>query len=1334
MTHGLYAEYDAVRIWGQYSASPQYAPCPAGSGGGGAGTFIAALFKTSSIPSILDTGSFYDYVFSVQSNISYFDPEPGAPPFRCDITARFMGTAIPINGNFSPKTIDDLPRNYQFEFILKKPKFFVRRFRRVEFTTNIDLYEMILLCEGYTFTLNADGGRGINSNVNINADMIFRKVFSNPSEMIFIGNGYVLDTNLSVMTKLPCPCDIQSQATISGGYAYKMVGEQGYKSLPTKLEYRMPVGFPLTPSLSSENTNNSSITGRMRYSLFSGGGEILYQANVGINVIPHREKKIKRIHKNNSKCLVLRGTYPATYFKTIIEDNINGQRQVLREQKYPAQAIILDCLEDSESNLESTLEREDLMPYRINVSEQSFPSVSRNAYSYYGYDDTSTMFTNIFDGVYAYNPDYPFFSTLYPTALEISFGGTDSAFLLEKFSLIRNCNSFWNWILYYPPDEDNQHWKLGVPLTKVENDKYWFPLREQYLDHQRLPISKRYKYRSKIKDAPVNNSDIAVRTGNWFNYKANYYNGTGVYTLYTPDEVSPDYPALPVSYLGFNNAKVKDIVIPQSKVANTRSRYVFENCAPTDNANGFSLLPSSNTVIVEYNLGNYQNAPFLYDIIADIFEYSLSGATIQNVKVYGISVSESATEQVRDLLYDGNQLSRSISKRLKNEKYFAGTGILDYNANLTVAGIDKGVEIDTANSKSSQVLSDVEKIVNFSLLCSNNYYKLRFEISVSSLVIPIQFNFLVFKFSNTRRFYQFIESSNIDALVDDKGYFRFGQVEYYLENTDTLLQTPVLKKPDYKMSFVDGLCHLKKLLYGEGYDYEGLRAGLKQHFSALEAYPFDIGIDYDQLVIDESSGILPFDLNTYICPITDYETWLSDNGKVRFLYGNYMACLPPNSCLPQYSLFTDDLSKEYVYVFTPYRNFVWNYDDELGLYKVEYDLGQTEEEDTERERILKSYVPSNNEYSSYSNVVVREYTLPLTNEEVVKRWNNQNVRTPKWIIANRENLNNVRDLTRITPFRGNTYNIKTAEEQVPEERLLIYNCWIDIQHLGDIGLALVGDMSLEKYYTGRYDIRQDLFAVAPLIPQDKDRSSDLTLALDDSYLKHLSLGVYRLYVGEQEDVSLDLVGRYPSIVFDQNRMFVGVKKQDSTYEVSYYSVYNNVLRNDRVLVYQSDMPVYNTSRLVHYPSLGIIGKRVGKLVVAHHYRYSAPNTPDVVVRFFSLEKESLEEEDWLKFRFSEVFSGNVSYSFPFVFHLDNAIGITAFRNQSEVCLVIVPEDYIYSRRVLRSVLVPETQQPLASYYHPACYKHGLVVFFNFASGAKQFEAVEVQENFVEVQL
>jgi hypothetical protein len=1332
MTHGLYAEYEAIRLWGRYSASPQYAPCPPGAGGG-AGTLVSAEFKTSSIYSILEnpTNGLYNNVFYLKSEISYFAPEPIAPPFRIFMEAKFMGITIPINGDFQSSNTDNLPRNYQFEFVLKKPKFFVKRVSIFEFTTEIKLYQMILLCEGYSFSLQADGGRNISSNVNIDAPMIFTKFFSNPSEMIFIGNGYVMNVALAVLSKEPCPCDISSSAVLDGGYSYKMKGENDYKSLPTQLEYRMPTGFSLLPSLSSTNTNNSSITGRMRY-ILSGTSEIYRAANVGINIIPNREKKFKRIHKDNNKCLVLRGTYPATYFKSKTIEFANNQ--IVREQKYPARAVILDCLEDAEGVLENELQRDDLCPYFINLIE-SAPGTNKTNISYYGYDDTSANITNFNDFVNAYNPNFPFFATLYPAVLEISFGGfggSFNSFDIEKFSLIRNCNSFWNWVLYFPPDEDNQHWKLGVPLTKVNNAQYWFPLREQYLDHQQLPTQKRYKYRSKIKDTVVNNSDVAIRNGNWFNYKANYYNGTGLYNLYTPDEVLPDYPALPVSYLGFCNAKVKDVVIPTSKTADTRTRYSFENCVPANLPNGFSLTPTGNTVIVEYDIGNYSNAPYLYDIIADVFEYALTGTTIQNVKVYGISFSDSTSEQIRDLLYEGNQLSRSISKRIKQEKYFAGTGILDYNADLTVAGIDKGLEVDTANSKSTQVLSNGEKLINFSLLCSNNYNRLRFEITVSNVAIQIIFNFLVFKFSSSRRFYQFIESANIDTLADDKGYFRFGQVEYYDEDLGEILQTPYLKKPDYKMSFVDGLCHIKKLLLGEGYDAGGLRNELKQHFPALEAYPFEISFEYDTLIIDESSGITPFDLDTYICPITDYETWLSDSGKVRFLYGNYMACLPPNSCLPQYSLFTDDLSKEYVYVFTPYRNFVWNYEDDLGLYEVEYTLGQTEDDDVENNRTLRSYVPNGNVYSAYSNLFVCEYTRALTNQEVIKRWNNQNVRTPKWILANTENQNSIRDLTRITPFRGHTYNIRTADEQVPEDRLFIYNCWIDIEGLGDIGLGLVKNTVQENYYIGRYNIRQDLFTIIPI---DNDRSADLTLSLVQSYLKHFSAGVYKVYENDEEERVVDLAGRYPSIVFTQNYMFVGVKKSNGVYEVSRFSLVNNTIQDTRQVIYESITPILATARFVNFPSLGILGKRIAKLVIAHHYKYNANNDGDVLVKFYSAERETVEEEDWLEFRFSQVFSGSVKYSFPFIFHLDNAIGITAFRDEGNVCVVIVPEDYVYSRRVWRGMVQPETNQPLESYYHPACYKHGLVVFFNFASGAKQFEAVEIPENiFQEVQL
>jgi hypothetical protein len=44
------------------------------------------------------------------------------------------------------------------------------------------------------------------------------------------------------------------------------------------------------------------------------------------------------------------------------------------------------------------------------------PGVNRTNESYYGYDDTSANITNFNDSVNAYNPDFPFFATLYPTA------------------------------------------------------------------------------------------------------------------------------------------------------------------------------------------------------------------------------------------------------------------------------------------------------------------------------------------------------------------------------------------------------------------------------------------------------------------------------------------------------------------------------------------------------------------------------------------------------------------------------------------------------------------------------------------------------------------------------------------------------------------------------------------------------------------------------------------------------------------------------------------------------------------------------------------------------
>jgi len=1017
MYAGLYAEYDAIRVWGRYEASPQYYDCP--PLGGGVGTITRAVWRTSSLPTIADIGT--QFGLDAWIDATYFDPDPINTTFLYYITVRLFGQPLYTRSFASgpqPPVEDRVPRHWEFEFILDKPRFYIRPSQVFVWGSgSVPVWSMAVLADGWTLRVRSnDQGADLDADLSYEGIVFLEKYCHNPATMPFLGNGMVIRSTTNTVEKEACAGSVYAESTASGGYSYKMPTENVWKSLPTVLEYRFPTGYALYPDLTSTDTNSNSITSRARRVV--GTPNQYYRAGAALNILPNRQRQFRRIWDDNTRILVLRGTYPATFFK-IREEVYPGNVTITREPKYPKLPLILEYLEDGTTPIEDPLGYDLLCPYEVDLYHS--PSIANARWSscWYGYDDPSTTWTNARDGVNAYDENAPIFSLLYPTIHEWSW--VDDSRMGEVFSLIHNTHSFWNWVVYFPPDEDDNHWKWGVPLQKVLNDRYWYPLRMQYAHHLSLPTQRRFRTLTDLKAEVVNNSEVATRTGNWFNFNANYWNGGGFVTVYTPDEVTPGYPGMPISFPGFHNSRVLPTVVSDGVTATDRNRYAVAGGTTTNTGTGYTINPTATTVVVEYSLGATFGEPHYYDLVADQVEYAVSGSTIQNVKVEFISVSGEEVE-----VYSGPLKTQTLDKTIRGEPFWAGTGVLDYNASL-VPNIVLGNDI-APDSRSASVLGAPQTVGHFSLLCSPGPSRIRFTLTLQNTSQSVSFNFLKFKFRPTRRYHQVSECANIDCLVDDRGYFRWGQVTYY-DLVMGLLFTPQVKGPTYRMSVLDACAHRRRVWLGQGFTEEDLRNELKGRFDPLEPYLWYLEIDFGppELVVDDSIGIEAFAEDTYCVPISSSDKWQMPPQVVPLLYGNYWAAFPPNPCLPQYSLWSNDLTEEIVYLFAPYRRFVWNYNRTVDLYEVEYTDDQNE---TELTRHLRSYVPNPQAYTTYPNVVVREFTRAYTGEEVVRRWNNTVIRTPKWLLVDTQDAGSPVDLTRVSPFHVYTYNRVFV---VPEE-------------------------------------------------------------------------------------------------------------------------------------------------------------------------------------------------------------------------------------------------------------------------------------------------------------
>jgi len=1019
MYSGLYAQYDGIKVWGRYQASPQYYDCP--PFGGGVGTLTRARWRTSSLPTHGDITE--QFGLDALIDAVYFDPDPQNATFRYSIAIQLFGITL-YERSFSsgpqPPREDRVPRHWEFEFILVRPRFYIRP--RELFVPGYGwtpVWSMAVLADGWTLTVRSnDQGEDLNEDLSYEGIVFLEKYCHNPATMPFLGNGMVLRSSTNTVDKLACEGEVYAESTVSGGYSYKMPGENVWRSLPTVLEYRFPTGYALYPSLQSESTNSNSITSRARRVVGTSNSQS-YRAGAVLNVLPNRRRQFRRMWSNNTRILVLRGTYPATFFKIREERWPPSDPTIIREPKHPKLPLILEYLEEDSTQIEEPLDYDLLCPYEVDLYHSPSIASAKWASCWYGYDDPSADWANVRDDVNGYDSYAPIFSLLYPILHEWSY--VSDSTLGETFSLIHNTYSFWNWVVYFPPDEDDNHWRWGVPLQKVLNERYWYPLRMQYAHHLSLPTTRRFRTLTDLKTEVVNNSEIATRTGNWFNFTADYWNNTGFVTVYTPDEVTPDYPGMPISFPGFHNPRVLPTVIEDSVIATDRNRYSFVGGTPTNTGTGYTINPTSTTVVVEYWLASTFGAPHYYDLVADQVEYEVSGSTIQNVKVEFVSVSGEEVE-----VYSGPLLTQTLDKTIRSEPFWAGTGIVNYGATLT-PNIVLGNDI-APDSQSASVLSTPGTVGHFSLLCSPGPSRIRFTLTLQNTTQSVSFNFLKFKFRPTRRYHQFSECANIDCLVDDRGYFRWGQVTYY-DPIMGLLFTPQVKDPTHRMSVLDACAHRRRVWLGQGFTEEDLHNEVRGRFDELEPYPWYVS-SYDgppELIVDDTVGITAFTQDTYCVPISSPDKWLMPPRIVSLLYGNYWASFPPNPCLPQYSLWSDDLSEEIVYLFAPYRRFVWNYDRTIDLYEVEYTDDQNEEELT---RYLRSYVPNPPAYTTYPNVVVRECTRPYTGEEVVRRWNNTVIRTPKWLLVDTHDGGSPVDLTRVSPFHTYTYNRVFV---VPEE-------------------------------------------------------------------------------------------------------------------------------------------------------------------------------------------------------------------------------------------------------------------------------------------------------------
>lgn len=1314
MQGGLFAKYEKIRIHSSSTFSLVGATCL----GGGVGSTAEHRVKTVSVRNFLDpTGTdFFHYTASFYVMVDYKNPEPLMPRHSTIIEFKLFNNTLFIL-NWSTQDVNDtsnVPTYVNMEFILKKPKFFVIKYN--------NYFVSMVVADGYYLKIVSDTADG-NVEIDSNNRIIVQKYTTNPSEFIFLGGGLYGNSSTNFTEKNGCDGTLEASSNLEYGIQYMFEGENFYRDLPIKIDY-LTHNFIRHPTITGNRTSSVSIT---TPALYSRSGLAITQVNTvaGLQIIPKRERKFIRMYSDDNTVLVYRGTHPRLgklkrYFVYTNSGSTFNKQFVELVPKCGQLLYVLN--EEPDIRETEILDYEFVCPYNIGVNQ----GVMNSSGGFTNYDYASHLFFENtgfpsypfwydLDGVNYNDPDNPIFAHMFSPCVNTVYFGSGS-FPYELYnSLINNLYSFWNWCLYFPPDEDAQNWLAPVfgnmsQPEKIYNNEYWGLVREQWINHTRLPVLLRSKKRNYIKEAPLYASDVSERIVRYWNTYFENLRSSGFpefdWNVYTPDEARTNNL---FCYLGFHNSRQIEYVFdePTIKKANNINRYTFENCVGVGTTNYINITPTSTSIKVKYKVGDYQYFPFLFDILANKFKYKLTGSNISSLTIKLKSFG--GDEKVFANVVLENEVRKNY---IEQDEKWASSAVQDYSGDISIQNIDRGIELE-ANNVSSAVFADSEKVINYSLLSSANIEEIVFEITLSSL-LPINFYWLEFKYE-PRDYWHIIENSNNDVFVSSEFYFRFGNLSFFNRDTDSVRVVPEVKKPTYRGTLIDGLCFSRLFFTAEDKNYNNLRSWLHNMFDKFEAYEYDF---FTESFINENS-ILPFDIDTYWFPVFGINRKTQDK-KIKFLYGSYYSMFPPISSIPQYSYNQDNLEKEYVYLYTPHKRFLWNYKKQLRLYKVFYN---TSNQEVNR---LTYSLPAT-EYA-ITDVFVERYNIVdgYNNDEYIKDFTGAIVNSPKYIVGDGET-----DLSRITPFHGHTYNYVKAV--APSVNKIVYRAFQDINQNDKIYL-LGYDVQAQQYVYGYYNIKTNEIVLLP----KPERSISFGYFDDLAYLEYVDeFGTspvenryeYRFIHGGEEIRKLRIKGRRPAIVFSNDKLIISSRDdRHGGHYVQYFDFALNEIKGSVNLIF-SNLADIDGLPYPYAEATSVLDKANKIFIHAHHWLNFPINKKDVGIQFYNTDEGLFVEEfSGITLYFSDIFNNSsISYSHPSITELNDGVIVWATGSNNKVYGVKFNHNYRYGRQFEKVIL--DVPYELIEYHTPCVYTsiNGGIMFLNTTDGIK---VIYISENMV----
>lgn len=527
-------------------------------------------------------------------------------------------------------------------------------------------------------------------------------------------------------------------AHIEGGWRFRL-GSDWY-TLPVSLSIQSPPAddcsdvLVQTPTISAYDTWSASIDLARRFEKLTAPSappqHTLEWFNAAeLTLMPNTNRKIER---HEGYCALWRRTaIPAARHARV-------QNSAWHEG-FSNDPPVVDCTDSKSDQVDAVPARSETLalvgPDPHLIEDPLNQTIYMPYYYYFDYDQRTDEFRN---GRAYFIEKSKTTEVVYPVCVGSMPAHYDHS---EDSMIYRNtiANPHWSFFYYFPPDSDPDHWKLGLPLTKVSSDDYWIPLRTQYLYHSSLSESGgKMMHRNQVIDPVLQVSNLlSTHCHNQFlNVKS--------------------------TWVGISRFEVDTPVLVNEISLNSSSEAGWTVSGATATfGTSIAVILTGTIATLEYDLGRSDIPPYFYPHWSDQLKCFVESLLLVNANLSLIS-----TDGTEFLLgaADGSWLEMLV----EDDEHYAGSWAQSYVANLagyTEVGTDR-----QADGMSSTVMAIAEGRLLFELLRGGHAKKLRITIELSAPGLATV-HYPAFRQMNGRRTRSYPEAGHVHVIINDRNRF-----------------------------------------------------------------------------------------------------------------------------------------------------------------------------------------------------------------------------------------------------------------------------------------------------------------------------------------------------------------------------------------------------------------------------------------------------------------------------------------------------------------------------------------------------------------------------------